>query len=290
MDIKLLISFMEIVRTESFSEAAENLFITQSALSKQMARLENEIRANLFDRSRRKATLTDQGLILSEEAPKIISGYQQLQKRLSQQNCLKLGVFPSASQYGGMRLIAGFSRQYPGIDITTVELENARMAQAINDGTVDLAICRLNDNSAFKNLVISSDTIALIVSADDPRARQTTAVSLAEFSREKFIFLSDKTGLYELSKKCCERAGFTPNIVFTGDSGDTIAQLVETGVGVAMIMKRVALSLNNPALAVLDFIETETRYITLSAPSDRALTDSETLFWAYTAHYLEQPE
>lgn len=91
MDIRQLQYFMEVARLQSFTKAAESLYITQPSISKTIRNIEEELGVTLFDRSGKKVVLTDAGRIIYEQAQPIVKSFQSLSSELGDLKNLKKG-------------------------------------------------------------------------------------------------------------------------------------------------------------------------------------------------------
>lgn len=283
MELNLLTYFLEIVKTGNFSLAADSLYMNQSTLSKQIKKLEKELGVPLFDRSRRTPVLTAEGLILSREAPELLSQYQKLLKAVTPNSgYLHMGILPVMHHYGLSDYIAAFRESYPDITLTLEELNNVEMAEALSGHRCELAFLRLDAKGSqppsLKVLPVFRDELVLIVPASHPLSHRTH-VSLQEFKNDSFIFLKKDTSLYDSSIKACMQAGFKPKILYTGSSGQSMIQsAIETN-SVAMFMKKIALDLRNPDISILSFDETIQTLIVLAALKDQPLSTPAKLFW-----------
>lgn len=283
MELNLLNYFLEIVKAGNFSLAADSLYMNQSTLSKQIKKLERELGVLLFDRSHRTPVLTKEGLALSKEAPKLLAQYQNLLKAvIPNSRHLHIGILPVMCHYGLSDFITAFRDSYPDIMLTLEELDNAQMEEALSSRRCELAFLRLNakeePNASLKILPLFHDELALIVPASHPLSHRTH-VSLQEFKNDSFIFLSKDTSLYDSSIKACIQAGFEPNILYMGASGESMVQSAIQTNSVAMFMRKIALDLQNPDLSILSFDETVETIIALAALKDEPLSYSAKLFW-----------
>ncbi len=118
MDIRTLRYFVEVVRQQSFTRAAEKLFVTQPTISKMLKNLEDELNCTLLIRDGRKLLLTDTGRVVFERGQAILGEFSQLESELSDINhlhkgVLRLGIPPMV----GMLMaepISRFRQRYPG--------------------------------------------------------------------------------------------------------------------------------------------------------------------------------
>lgn len=283
MDINYLESFIKIVEAGGFQKAADELFISQSSLSKQMQSLEKELQVILFDRSKRSAQLTENGKRLYENAPAFLQHYHQLLSSISSSSqSLTLAVVPIWEYYGLTHFAIDFLAEFPHIDLKINESQNAMIPELMNSGACSMGLFRAVDpaKSNCNYLTLFEDELALVV-PEKYRSKAGQRVSLKEFKHEQFIMLTKDTQLYEYSMSACEKLGFTPKIIYQGNSAETIHHLVAQGKGVAIFMKQVAIHQKNTDNLVLDFEETLKSEIILAYNKNHILNEAGRLFWRY---------
>ena len=256
MEPERLEYFLKIAETGSFSEAAEQLFTTQSTVSKQIALLERDLGVPLFDRSHRLPALTAAGAALLPEAREFLAQYRAfLSKAAACRGTFRLALFPVAGYYGFSQAIAAFCGRRPEFQLQVMEEENGAIPALLEEGGCDAAVWRAEEGGAFPADAVSlcRDELALVVPAGHPLADRPQPVELSDFAGEKFLIPGQGARLRGQILSACRQAGFTPQILYTGSSGETIARLVEQGAGAGIFMRRVALGLCGPSLRVLRF-------------------------------------
>ena len=120
MDIRTLRYFVEVVRQQSFTRAAEKLFVTQPTISKMLKNLEDELNCTLLLRDGRKLLLTDTGRVVFERGLAILAEFRQLEAELADINHLTKGLLRlGIRRVGGKRKCGGKRRQDPLHDAFT---------------------------------------------------------------------------------------------------------------------------------------------------------------------------
>ncbi|MFL6559370.1 MAG: LysR family transcriptional regulator, partial [Bacillus sp. (in: firmicutes)] len=152
MEIKQLQSFIEVTRTGSFTIAAENLFITQPALSRTIKSLEDELGTKLFVRSRKKLILTDEGRVLKKHALKIEEQLQQLDEEMDKMLILKkghirIGLPTVTNSTFFSKLLASFHQEYPEVTFQLEEDGSKLIEEKIVHGLLDFGIVFLPDKN-----------------------------------------------------------------------------------------------------------------------------------------------
>ena len=261
MDIKQVLYFLSVAETGSFSIAAEELYISQSSLSKQIIALEKELDIQLFDRSKRKISLTDAGEIFRKHALELHEVYKTILDDLEEFRTtaasLSILAIPVIAQYEITSYIAQFKSTYPNINFTLEEREASAILPALNSHQYDLAFIRDNyiDKDQYAWLEISKDKLLVVASDRHPYATKTS-VSLKELSNENFIMFDKGTIVHEMSMDACHRAGFDPRIFYASLRVESVIGLVASNSGIALIMEKVFEYHRHPDVVAIRLDET----------------------------------
>lgn len=157
MDLKTLRSFVAVVETQSFTKAAVSLNLTQSALTRQIQKLEADIGAELLTRSRRGVDLTERGALLLERARAVLTEVEQIRALLRSDSAgpaghMTLGMSPAAGQMLIPLLLERVARLYPKIRIHVVEAFTAQIHEGLLERRLDLGV--LHDPEDRKRLQV----------------------------------------------------------------------------------------------------------------------------------------
>jgi LysR family transcriptional activator of glutamate synthase operon len=227
----------------SFTEAAEELYISQSSLSKQIIALEKELGMPLFDRSRRRIVLTRAGETFLKHARTLNETYLAMRTELSEYKTTpstSILAIPVIAQYGIPSYLAQFKRAYPHLDVTLEEREAVEILPALDDHGSDLALVRDNylDAELYDSLVIARDRLLVAVSKTH-RFADRPSVSLSELADENLITVGKASLIQALAVDACRKAGFEPRIFYASLRAESILGLVASNSGIALMMKRV---------------------------------------------------
>lgn len=239
MTFEQLDYFIAAVESESFFDAAENLHTTQSTLSKQMKKLEKELDVILWDRSRRRATLTPAGQAFYLEAQKLSSQFHDtLQKmktfRPVMPQDLHIGTLPFLAQYHLTEPIRQFIQSHPGNTITLSEVEEEELMSGFSEDTFDLIIARelMIDSKLCHFDVLAEDTLSVILPATHPLATRTS-LSLKDIGTERFLLMHPYTSIYQLCQKLFQDVGIMPQILRTARV-ESIISAIQIGEGISL--------------------------------------------------------
>lgn len=245
MTIEQLQYFMAIAKYKNFSVAAEECFISQSSLSKQIKALEAELgEIELFDRNTKKLEITYAGKEFSIFAERILMEYQKLMnnmKRLSEEHAeiLKIGSIPVMDHYGLSDIFFQFQQYYSNIRLQIMEANSTPLVEEFKKGKIDVAFMRDNylPVGNYEVYPLVDDELVLVTSYSHWLAAYDT-VDLKRAENEKFLFLGSNTGMYDSCVKACRKAGFAPREQVMDVRSNTLKNLVANGQGVALMMYR----------------------------------------------------
>lgn len=226
--------FLMTVRCDTFLEAAENLYIAQSTLSKQIQKLESELNLTLFDRTRRQAVLTPAGELFCQEASELSRQYHQMLQKMrhfkeSERQPLRVGSLPFLTQYHLTSRIRAFTHAHLEIELTLEECEETELMDGLQSGHFDLVIARDSMISLQKYHFepITEDRLCVMLPIDHPLAEKP-ALTIADLAAEPLILMHPYTSIYQLCMQLFEKAGVKPQILRTARLESTISS-VEIG-------------------------------------------------------------
>lgn len=195
MDITQLLYVSELARECNFSRAAENLFITQPALSQQLRKLEAEIGFPLFSRNTKQVKLTPEGQEFIAHTNRILLEYDQLvefTKRVAHHHKAEItfGTSPSSSKLV-LPAIMDFSTKYPDIHLRYIESWDNVLLGMLKEKNLDIAMVLAPKNISIPGIrlvPIFEDRICALIGADDPLSQKEEI--FADDLREKQLVFS----------------------------------------------------------------------------------------------------
>lgn len=248
MNLKHLSYFVDISKRESFTKAADDIYVSQSALSKSVKSLEQELNVTLIDRTSKSFNLTEEGRTLYVEGEKLLQYIDERQDEIIEKihrsrRRLRIGVPPVISTVYFSQLLFRFIKQYPNIELEISEVGANIVQNQINAGNIDIGVVILpiiNTDNYHIIPAMSSDN-ALIVNKDHPLASRDE-VDFKELEHEDFLILDRTYMLHDRIIKNCEIAGFYPHITTESSQWDFLAEMVAYNQGISIlpvpIMKR----------------------------------------------------
>ena len=229
LDPHLLQSFVAIVETGSFTRAGERMHLTQSTISQQMRRLEQQLGCPLLDRSGRQVVTTSQGETLLGLARRILGLLAQAGDRVGEASLpLRLGV-PEDFAAGAMTaVLAAFARQYPEVRLEVQSDLSHALWQAFEAGELDLALIKQGRGQG-EPIARWREPLAWVDSRDWP-AGERDPVPLVVFPSE---------GLYRRQiTDALDARGIPWRIAYVSASLASLQGAVSAGIGVSLLPTR----------------------------------------------------
>lgn len=232
--------FHAVAEHGSFTRAAEELLLTQPAVSSQIIKLEQELGQKLFERQGKRVQLSRAGEILHAQSRKIFLQLHEAQTVLNDLKSLEsgrlvLGTVDVISIYVLPRIFQEFTRHYPRIEISIQVDNSANISEGVLDGELDLGFVTLPVE--HKNLVsfpIYDDMMRVIATPSHPLARRRR-VSLEELTRTKLIIYKRGSVTRKLIESVFAQRGLELNPDMEIDRPEAMKKLVEVGLGVSII-------------------------------------------------------
>lgn len=285
MDISQIQYVLAVAATGSFSAAADELYISQSSLSKQIMALEKELGVTLFDRSKRQIALTPAGAVFLEHARTIDAAQRALLADLGRFKAaptLRIIAIPVIAQYGITTCVARFRSLHPEIDLTLDEREASAILPALANQQYDLAFMRNNylDPAAYVTHPVAHDRMVAVV-ARTHRLAGRASLALAELANENHIMFDRGTVVHELAVDACRAAGFEPRIFYASLRVESVLGLVASNAGVALMMAQLVAYHRHPEVVAIPLNEAIESDIVLAAVQGRKLPHTARLFMEF---------
>jgi DNA-binding transcriptional LysR family regulator len=251
LNVNRLRVLKEVVRRGSFSAAALELSYTQSAVSQQMAGLEEEVGMTLLERQPRGVRATPAGRMLVAHAEGILARLETAEAELSaiaglRGGQLRMATFPTAGATLMPVAIAGFRARHPQVELTLIEGEPEEVAPRVHAGELDLALLfefpdagdpladSLTRSESLTRVELLEDPLYLALPRKHPLARRSE-LCLEDLHGEAWVQTSQSSPCARYVVRSCHAAGFEPRVSFESDDYQTVQGLVASGVGVAFI-------------------------------------------------------
>ena len=237
MDINNLTAFIEVAKQQSFSKAAEILFLTQPAISKRITALETELGTALFNRINRKVTLTEAGRALLPRAQNLryeLEDIRRIASQLSEQvaGSLSMGTSHHIGLHRLPPFLSFFNTTYPDVHLDLHFVGSEQACEAVEQGDLELAFITLPSElpPQLHAKVLWQDELHMVVNREHKLAR-LTEVSLEALQAERCILPGKDTYTYQLIAQAFQALTHKLNIYLTTHYLDTLKMLVSAGFG-----------------------------------------------------------
>lgn len=248
--------FLALAEHRHFGRAARFLHIAQPSLSQQIRALEQELDTTLFERSSRQVSLTPDGEALLPYARRMLALAADFRAELDDrrnlvQGAIRLGATPTLSAYLLPDLLRRFTRDYPGLELTLLEDGSDRLARALDEGHLDLAVLVETPeaaSAAFQFLLQERIVVALPM---DHRLAGREKVAMEALAEDDFILCREGYHLRGITLEKCAEAGFAPRVIVRETDVNTALRFVQAGLGVSLLPELLARSAASVATARL---------------------------------------
>ena len=262
MDIRHLSYFVTVAECPSFTEAAKQLAVTQSAVSYQVAELERRLEMKLFIREKHAIRLTGAGEILLIEGRKILKTLEEAVQKAKRADVGEVGALKVGFLGSMERLLAGtmkkFRLKHPDIDLHVENYNMQGLEDALARGTIDIGLTiavGLDPSADYECRELFPDLAVVVLSADHPLAGCST-LSFTEIKDEPLVLMTAESGqgarawLFDHFK----RVGGVPRIAYETPNFENLLFLVETGKGITVLSRHIVEFYSNFQVRCIDMV------------------------------------
>jgi DNA-binding transcriptional LysR family regulator len=266
MELRHLRYFVAVAEDLNFTKAAAKLRLAQPSLTRQIHNLEEEIGVRLFNRSKTKVALTEEGRSFLVDARRILALATEsilAVQRLSRGETGQLNI-AYLSNFDFERLpetLAAFRRRFPHIALNLFDMSPAEQFRALEGRKIDLGFIGLRPPAGTSGLqwesIARQGTVA-VLPAKHPLARKRQ-VKLADLENMFFVGMSEKThpGFREWLNATCQRAGFTPRVLQDAELEPALMTFVAEGLGVTLAREHIK-KMPHPGVALRPLVPSVT--------------------------------
>lgn len=203
MDDFRLKVFIAAARTLSFTRAAEQLYISQPAVSKHIGELESRYKVRLFERRGSRLELTDAGHIMLRVAGRIDDDYRRLEYEMSlctalTEGELRLGASTTIAQYLLPPVLARFTARFPGVRVSVLSGNSAEVEAALGEHAVDLGMVEsFSRRQGLHYTFFAHDELVLVARADGKHAR-TESLTAEQLLATPLVLRENGSGTLEV--------------------------------------------------------------------------------------------
>jgi LysR family transcriptional regulator, transcription activator of glutamate synthase operon len=244
MELRQLRYLDAVARRRSFTQAALDLHIAQSALSQQVGRLERELGAELLRRTTRRVEVTEAGELVLARARRALAEADGVRADLDAlqglvRGTLRLGGVPPVGRVQPAALIADFTRAHPGVAITVREDVAFRLLGQLRDGGLDLVLALVDPDplDGLEGVRLLDEELVVIASPDHPLAR-AKRVRIERLAGEALVTYGPGSALRDTL------VALVPDgrVVAEVNEQETLRELTARGLGVTLMPRSVVTS------------------------------------------------
>lgn len=248
MDFKQLQSFAAVVRCQSFTKAAETLYISQPTISSHIRALEEELDSRLVIRTTKEVEITPRGWELYHCADKIFMLRDGLVEswQMEDKNVINLGTSTIPSAYILPEVLPGFMRQHPETQFHIYQGDSQEIIEGVVDDNIKLGMVGMrNDDERLEFTPFYQDEMVLITPVT-PRflgLKEREELNFEDFIREPFLLREDGSGSRKCIARYFEEQGITEKdlkVAARLNDQEAVKRLVACGLGVSIISGKAA--------------------------------------------------
>ncbi len=237
--------FHTVARLLSFTKAAEELHMTQPAVTFQVRQLEEYYNTRLFDRTHNRISLTEAGRLVYRYADRIFQLYAEMDDAVREitgqiSGTVVIGASTTIAEYMLPSLLGDFKAQYPEVNIHLKVSNTEGIVSMVENNVIDLGVVEAPVTN--KSLVVETcrmDELVAIVPPAHPLAGRES-VTIAELVEYPFICREEGSGTREVISEYLQRAGSSPseiNVCMELGSPEAIKGAVEAGMGISIMSR-----------------------------------------------------
>lgn len=294
MELRQIRYFIEVAKLEHVTEASYSLQVAQSAVSRQIFKLESELGVELFIREGRKVRLTQLGKAFLAHMEQAMNVIDQAQKEIEEfldpeRGTVQIG-FPSSLAFHMLpTIISVFREQYPDIRFQLKHGSYRGLIDEVIKGDLHLALIGPvpRDEKQLRCNTLFQEPIVALLPSSHPLAA-SRSIKLSQLRDESFVLFPNGFVLRDIVVNACKSLGFEPQVSFEGDEIDALKGLVAAGLGITLL----------PEITLNDSIPRSTVKVTISepqvmrtvgiiTPANRELPPTEKLFHEFVLRFFE---
>ena len=237
MDTQALTAFLAVAESGSFSTAAERLFLTQPAVSKRIAQLEQQLGTRLFDRVGRRIRLTEAGEALLPRARQVLLDLEDMGRAISNltgtvSGTLRIGTSHHIGLHRLPPVLRRFSREYPDVKLDIHFIDSEEAWEAVLHGDLEMGVVTLppQPDPRLHSQAVWQDPLVFMAAPEHPLAR-LDRVTLETLTGYSAILPSPVTFTRRIVESLFEEQALTLNISMSTNYLETIHMMVSIGLG-----------------------------------------------------------
>lgn len=297
MELRQIKYFIEVAKREHVTDAANALHVAQSAVSRQIFNLEDELGVDLFIREGRTVRLTKIGKIFLEHMERAMNVIEDAKRVVEEyidpeKGTIHIGFSASLASYILPTAISYFRKEHPQVQFILNEGSYSELIEQVIRGEINIALLGPipSDQDKVKSRVLFTENIVALLPSNHPLASRTS-IKLTELRDDPFILFPKGFILHEVIMEGCLQRGFRPQIAFEGKDLDAIKGLVSAGLGVTLLPEVTLVDSLPRATARVPVVEPSLkRTVGAIIPNERELLPTEKVFYEFIQAFFRRLE
>lgn len=234
-------TFSRLAAIGNFTRTAEELALSQPAVTQQVRALADHFGTPLFDMVGRRPVLTDAGAFLAQRAIDVLAATETLEREMrefadARFGTLDIGVTVTIGNYTVLPTVAAFRQAHPAATVRLHVANTAAIVDAIRSRRFGVAL--VEGPVREPEILVepyAADELTLIVPPHGHRLSDRASIDPSELDGEAFVAREEGSGTRTVAEDALGAAGVTPDVVLALPSGEGVARAVEAGLGVAIL-------------------------------------------------------
>lgn len=241
MDFRALEMFLAVADNSSFTLAGRQLHVSQSAISRKVGLLEDELGQPLFKRVGKRIYLTEAGNRMLPHSRRVFQVLREAALEISELGALRRGLLRvgsgmTACMYVLPPVLEQLKMRYPDIDVSVVTGTTEVLLEQLRSGRIDLGLLTLPVNaSGLESVPVATEELVVVASPKYPGLSRRRFISVSEIARSRLILHDRGASLRSLLDRFFEKVGITPQIVMEAETVATIKPLVQINLGISIL-------------------------------------------------------
>ena len=238
MEIDQLRYFLQVAERGNFTRAAEELGISQPALSRSIQKLEEELGQPVFERKTRSVSLTEAGTLLQSRAQQVLTILEDTKAEITDDGHsgrVRVGAIPTIAPYFLPKVLRQFSKEFPKATVIVQENTTDSLLKSCTQGEIDLAILALPVSARYLEIEeLFEEELLLVLPPEHPLVEKAK-IRLCDVEPYPFVLLDEAHCLSDNIVSFCRQRSFQPVAVERTSQLAMVQELVSLSHGVSMI-------------------------------------------------------
>jgi LysR family hydrogen peroxide-inducible transcriptional activator len=238
MEIDQLRYFLRVAERGSFTRAAEDLGISQPALSRSIQKLEEELGQPVFERKTRSVSLTEAGTLLQARSQQVLTILEDTKAEITddgRSGRVRVGAIPTIAPFFLPKVLRRFSKEFPKATVIVQEHTTDSLLKSCTQGEIDLAILALPVSARYLEIEeLFEEELLLVLPPEHPLVEKAK-IRLSDVEPYPFVLLDEAHCLSDNIVSFCRQRSFQPVAVERTSQLAMVQELVSLSHGVSMI-------------------------------------------------------